>query len=106
MTLLGQMQEPFLTAGQALEGAGAAILQRAALARIGQYLVEAATALQTLSQLLPALDDTAASASVLAGQRLEFCVVQMTLAGNELQGIVPTTPKGKSWLKGSGDGVL
>ena len=92
------MKDPFLTAGQALEAAGAGIQQRASVPSTGQRLVDAATALQILATLVPALHTSAA----LAGQRLEFCASQMTVAGNELQGIVPAKPKGKSWLKGGG----
>ena len=90
------MQQPFLTAGQSLEAAGAAVMQRASLPTIGRHLVEAATALSTLATLLPILHESAA----LAGQRLEFCATQMTVAGNELQGVTPAKPTGKSWLKG------
>lgn len=82
--------------GQALEAAGAGILQRISIAEIGQHLTDAATQLATIATLIPQLHESAE----LSGQRLGFCADQMTKAGQELQGVVPENPKGKSWLKG------
>ena len=94
--ILEQMQDPFLTGGQALEAAGAGILQRLPLTDIGARLTDAATQLHTIATLIPQLH----ADGELAGQRLDFCAQQMTKAGQELQGVVPDKPKGKSWLKG------
>ena len=95
------MQGPFDATGQALEAAGAAILQRASISTIGIHLETAADQLALLATLIPQLD---ASAS-LAGQRMAACAEKMTLAGQELQGIQPEAPKGKSWIKGGGGGL-
>eukprot|EP00977_Amphora_coffeiformis_P014010 scaffold3823_cov195-Amphora_coffeaeformis.AAC.20 len=102
------MQNPFLMGGQALEAAGAGILQRLPVTDVGARLTDAAAQLDTLSKLIPQLvvvvvvvHDSPSTDGELAGQRLAFCAQQMTRAGQELQqGVVPTQPKGKSWLKG------
>ena len=94
------MKEPFATAGLALEAAGAAILQRASVPTVGQHLVDAAAALDALAALVPALVEKDDDNANLAGQRLAFCAERMKVAGQELQGVVPAKPKGKSWLKG------
>ena len=91
-----QMQGPLETTGQRLEAAGAGILQRLPVAAIGKDLSQAAEAFAVLSDLIPQLD----ASGTLAGQRLAFCADKMTEAGQELQGVQPSQPKGKSWLKG------
>lgn len=92
------MQGPLDAAGKSLEAAGAAILQRATVATTGECLEDAADQLAIVGTLIPQLHTSAA----LCGQRLAACAEKMTTAGQELQGITPAPPKGKSWIKGGG----
>jgi hypothetical protein len=91
-----QMKDPMRVAGEALEAAGAGIMQRAPVAQAGQKLEEAGAQLERLSSLVPSLHESAK----LCGQRLAFAAERMTLAGQELQGVVAKPKGGKSWLKG------
>lgn len=90
------MKDPMRVAGEALEAAGAGIMQRAPVAQAGQKLEEAGAQLERLSSLVPSLHESAK----LCGQRLAFAAERMTLAGQELQGVVAKPKGGKSWLKG------
>ena len=83
----------------ALEAAGALIMQNAPPAAIGTKLVEGGQGLQQLSPILVSLD-VANDNAALSSQRMNYAADQMILAGNELQGVKPEKPKGKSWLKG------
>jgi len=94
-----RMQDPFSMGGQALESAGAGILQRIPVSDVGTSLTDAAVQIKVIARLLPQLAPNESDAA-LAGQRLDYCAQQMTRAGQELQGVVPDKPKGKSWLKG------
>jgi hypothetical protein len=91
-----KMMDPMRVAGEALEAAGAGIMQRAPVAQAGKKLEEAGAQLATISSLLPSLHESAE----LAGQRLAFAAERMTLAGQELQGVQAKPKGGKSWLKG------
>ena len=93
------MQPCFKQSGLALEATGAGILQRTAVATIGQSLEEAATPLATIATLIPSLGKEPAP---LSGQRLAFCADKIAEAGRELQGVSVSTNrnKGKGWIKG------
>lgn len=93
------MRGPLEVSATALEAAGAGIMQRITVPKIGVHLSTAGASLLELAQVVPATlpnDETAQ----LAGQRMTYAGEQMVLAGNNLQGIQPKKPKGKSWLKG------
>lgn len=95
------MQTPFLAGGEALEAAGAGILQRIAVSDVGRQLEHAGSQLAILAALMPQLlPDDGNAASALSGQRLAYAAENMMRAGQELQGVQPPAPKGKSWLKG------
>ena len=66
---------------------------------VGVHLVTAAAAIDELSPLVTALAPQRKEAQD-AGQRMGFAAEKMRLAGNNLQGIAPKKPAGKSWLKG------
>ena len=68
-------------------------MQRDGIDKVGANLSQAGQDLEDLSGLLSTLEGT-------CGQRMTYASEQMTLAGNNLQGIAPTPSSGKSWLKG------
>ena len=82
----------------ALEEAGAAIMQREQMIVVGMKLVQAGSAMQTLSPLILSLSSERQEAEDSA-QRMSAAAKKMTEAGNNLQGIQPKAT-GKSWLKG------
>jgi hypothetical protein len=76
-------------------------MQNQPLTSTGAKLAEGGESLKLLSALVSnsnlALENPNAS---MSGQRMNFAADQMILAGNELCGVKPEPPKGKSWLKG------
>jgi hypothetical protein len=100
------MVGPLAAASQALEAAGAGILQKQSLASVGEWLVDAAIQLERLGNCI---DDLASSitaniepdpSGTLSSQRMLFAAQRMKEAGIELQGKPKPKPQGKAWLKG------
>jgi hypothetical protein len=84
--------------GDALERAGAAILQRQTIGQVGSELVQASLAMAQVATMFAQIDNNQADVQ-LASQRLTFAADKMKEAGESLQGIKPVV-KGKAWLKG------
>ena len=108
LTLVESSVTPFKTCGEALEAAGAAIVQGLAVAEIGQRLEEGSKAMQEISSLIQSMAEVTESAgdtkkgeaAVLSSQRLAFAAAKLMEAGNRLTGTPVEKPKGKGWLKG------
>jgi hypothetical protein len=88
-----------LVCGEALESAGAGLMQRKSLAEVGSSLVECGERLQVLSTQVtifaPNLQE-----SKDCGQRMAFAADRMMEAGNQLKGTPQPKTTGKGWLKG------
>ena len=90
---------PMKRCGDALEGAGAAIVKQMTVVDVGKELEIGAQAMLELSALIGnlVLEDENGK---LSSQRLAFASTKMKEAGNKLTGAPIEKPKGKAWLKG------
>ena len=111
-SLLEATIKPMKETGEALEAAGAYIMQPGATAQqIGQQFVTGGKSMQSLSELLLELPSSTMNSKKndsnntgelvrLCCQRMQYAALKMIEAGNNLQGIAKETPKGKAWIKG------
>jgi len=74
-------------------------LKKQTVEEVGGLLCEAGSAAEILSAVLLDLGPTKQEARD-AAERMNAASEQLKLAGNELRGIMPEAPKGKTWLKG------
>ena len=94
---------PLKTCGQALEDAGAAILQGLTAVEVGQKLEDGVVHMQEVSVRIGDMARLAGDkegGALLSSQRLAFAATKLKEAGNRLTGTTVDQPKGKGWLKG------
>lgn len=93
--MVGNMQ----STGEILEAAGACIMKKQPVEKMGMNLVDCGNGLQTMSLQIADLAPEQNDCNV-SSQRMAYAAEKMIEAGNELQGAPKPKAKGKGWLKG------